>query len=261
MTANINTILILGATSGLGEAFARYFHSKGKKVIASGRRVERLNALKCELPGLETVKIDVEDIPNLESNLKAIIKSYPDLDAVLVMSGKMEIGFFKDASSTSTKGIVSEVTTNLIAPLVIARTLIPHLLTLKRPTTFIPVSSGQAFVPLPFYPVYNATKAGIHSFSVVLRTQLAGTNVKVIGLAPPYVDTELDAHMRDQVNDIQGGPEKAVPPMPLKEYMAATTAQFEKGDEKEIAVGFSAMGATAWRGAFGPILEGMSFAG
>jgi len=49
--------------------------------------------------------------------------------------------------------------------------------------------------------------------------------------------------------------------MPLKEYMAATTAQFKKGDEKEIAVGFSAMGVTAWRGAFGPILEGMGFGG
>jgi uncharacterized oxidoreductase len=184
MTANINTILILGATSGLGEAFARYFHLKGKKVIASGRRVERLNALKSELSGLETVQIDVEDIQNLESNLNGIIKSYPDLNAVFVMSGKMEIGFFKDPSSTSTKGVVSEVTTNLIAPLVIARTVVPHLLPLKRPTTFITVSSGLAYAPLPIYPAYNATKAGIHSFSVVLRTQLTGTNIKVIELAP-----------------------------------------------------------------------------
>jgi uncharacterized oxidoreductase len=51
MAANINTILILGATSGLGEAFTRYFHSKGKKVIASGRRVERLKRLEMRAIG------------------------------------------------------------------------------------------------------------------------------------------------------------------------------------------------------------------
>lgn len=105
MTSNINTILILGATSGLGEAFARYFHSKGKKVIASGRRVERLNALKCELPDLKTVRIDVEDIQNLESNLNAIVKAYPDIDAVLVMSGKMEIGFSKTPRARARKAL------------------------------------------------------------------------------------------------------------------------------------------------------------
>jgi hypothetical protein len=47
----------------------------------------------------------------------------------------------------------------------------------------------------------------------------------------------------------------------LKEYIAATTAQFEKGDEKEIAVGFSAMGVATWRGAFSPILERLGLAG
>ena len=163
MTANINTILILGATSGLGEAFARYFHSKGKKVIASGRRVERLKALKCVLPGLETVQIDVEDIPNLESNLKAIIKSYPDLDAVLVMSGKMEIGFFKDASSTSTKGIVSEVTTNLIAPLVIARTLIPPFAVVEASHDFHTCQLGTGICSSPLLSSLQRHKSW-HSF-------------------------------------------------------------------------------------------------
>jgi hypothetical protein len=66
MTANINTILIVGATSGLGEAFARYFHSKGKTVIAAGRRLERLDALKSELKGLETLQIDVENVQAIE---------------------------------------------------------------------------------------------------------------------------------------------------------------------------------------------------
>lgn len=57
MSANFKTILILGATSGLDEAFARRFHAQGKKVIAAGRRAERLQALKDELKGLEIAQV------------------------------------------------------------------------------------------------------------------------------------------------------------------------------------------------------------
>jgi uncharacterized oxidoreductase len=55
----------------------------------------------------------------------------------------------------------------------------------------------------------------------------------------------------------QGGPEKAMKPMPLEEYMQASIAKIEAGETKEIAVGFSEMGVKAWRGAFGPMLERM----
>ncbi|PVH89323.1 NAD(P)-binding protein [Cadophora sp. DSE1049] len=261
MTANINTILILGATSGLGEAFARYFHSKNKKVIASGRRLDRLSALKSELRGLETIQIDISDIPSLEANLTSIFTTYPDIDSIFVIAGKQEIGKFTDASTTSAESIASEVTTNLTAPLCIARVAVPHLLALGRPATFLTVTSGLAFFPLPAYPVYNATKAGLHLFNVTLRTQLAGTNVNVIELAPPYVDTELDVKNRDRVIEMQGGKDKATPPMPLKEYMDVTTAALEKGGQKEIATGFSAMGVNAWRGAFQSILDQYGFAG
>jgi uncharacterized oxidoreductase len=261
MTSNINTILILGATSGIGEAFTRYFHSKGKTVIAAGRRLERLEALKSELKGLETLQFDVENVQAIEPKLQRLVQTFPDLDSVFVVSGKMELGLFNEPSSTSTNAIVSEITTNLIAPIVIARAIIPHLLSLKKPATFITVTSGLAFIPLPLYPVYNTTKAGLHTFNVVLRTQLAGTNVNVIELAPPYVDTGLDERFREKTIELQGGPEKAHPPMPLKDYMESATAAFEKGGQKEIAVGFSQRGVDAWRGAFGPILKEFGFEG
>ena len=57
MTSNFKTILIIGATSGIGEGFARRFHGMGKKVIATGRRAEKLSALAKELPGLETRQV------------------------------------------------------------------------------------------------------------------------------------------------------------------------------------------------------------
>jgi uncharacterized oxidoreductase len=121
-----------------------------------------------ELKGLETSQIGIEDIKSIESKLQGLVKTFPDLDSVFVLSGKMEIGFFDDPSTTSTNAIVSEITTNLIAPLVIARAIVPHLLSLKKPATFITVTSGLAYIPLP-----NATKSGLHTFNIVLRTQLA----------------------------------------------------------------------------------------
>jgi short-subunit dehydrogenase involved in D-alanine esterification of teichoic acids len=150
MSASISKILIIGATSGLGEAFAKHFHSQGKTVIAAGRRVERLNNLKTQLSGLETVRIDVEDINSLEANLNTIIKAHPDLDSVFVMSGKMEFSNFTDPSTSTSKSIISEATTNFITPLLIARTIIPHFLSLKRPTTFINVSSGLGYIQYNF---------------------------------------------------------------------------------------------------------------
>jgi uncharacterized oxidoreductase len=58
MSANFKTVLVLGATSGLGEGFARRFYAQGKSVIAAGRRVERLKVLKSELKGLETFQVN-----------------------------------------------------------------------------------------------------------------------------------------------------------------------------------------------------------
>lgn len=246
---NINTILILGATSGIGEAFAHYFHAQGKKVIAAGRNESKLASLKTTLPGVESFRIDIEDIANLEANIQKVITAFPALDTVFVVSGIMRLFSFKDANATTTEGVVSEITTNFTAPIVIARAIVPHFLSLNRPTTFITVTSGLAYIPLPTFPVYNATKAGLHTFTVVLRAQLAGSSVNVIELAPPYVDTPLDITFREESR--AHGP----PPMPLEEYMDKATAKLEEGGHKEVAVGFADLGQSTWRKAFEPLLE------
>jgi uncharacterized oxidoreductase len=67
MSANFKIVLVLGATSGLGEAFARRFHAQGKKVIAAGRRVERLETLKSQLKGLEAFQVYQREISNKDS--------------------------------------------------------------------------------------------------------------------------------------------------------------------------------------------------
>lgn len=118
-TNDISTIIILGAISGLGEAFTYYYHRQGKKVLAVGCNVSKLDSLKSELKGIETFRIDVEDIANLESNIRAVIKAFLDLDAIFVLSCIKKFFNFKDASTSSNADIISEVTTHLTAPLII----------------------------------------------------------------------------------------------------------------------------------------------
>jgi uncharacterized oxidoreductase len=82
------------------------------------------------------------------------------------------------------------IATNLLGPIRLTSALLPQLR--KQPhATILTVTSGLAFVPLALTPTYNATKAAIHSYTQSLRYQLKSTNIEVLELIPPYVQTEL----------------------------------------------------------------------
>lgn len=254
MSDNFTTILIVGASSGLGEGFARRFHAQGKKVIATGRRLDRLQSLQSQLPGLAIHQMDVSDTSSIGAHMAELTKTHPTIDAVIAMAGIQRSFSFQDPSAASPESIAQEVTTNVTAPMVLAHAILPHLLSLPS-ATFVLVSSGLAFVPVPLYPVYCPTKSAIHSFALMLRAQMSGTNVRIVELAPPYVDTELDVRHREMNIQQQGGEEKAVKPMGLEDYLDQSLAGLKEERKSEVAVGFADMGLTAWRGAFGPILE------
>ena len=118
-----------------------------------------------------------------------------------------------------------EVETNLSAPIHLCALFIPYLI--KQPeAVIVNVSSGLGFVPLAMMPIYCATKAALHSFSLSLRHQLRKSSVKVVELIPPTVDTELDHGRR-------GGSYRGIPASEVAEAALAGLAR----DEFEIAVG------------------------
>jgi uncharacterized oxidoreductase len=261
---SIKTILILGATSGIGESFARRFHAQGKKVIATGRREANLAKLKADCPGLETYVLDNSDLAGIPSHAETLLSKYPTIDTVWVNSGIQQSFSFADAASVpSDAALVNEVTINITAPTLLAKYFLPHLqrISAKQETFFMITSSGIAFVPAEVYPVYSATKAATHHLAVALRAdQLTAAGkegsatkpVRIVEIAPPYVATELDLNHKAAAGGLE--------PMPLKEYTDATLEVLQTTrpeDVKEIGVGFSDMGIKAWRGAFQPILEYM----
>ncbi len=85
-----------------------------------------------------------------------------------------------------------ELEINLDAPIHLSMLFVPHLLKQQNPA-IINVTSGLSFFPFAKVPVYSATKAALHSFTLSLRFQLANTNVRVVEIVPPAVDTDLNA--------------------------------------------------------------------
>ncbi|KAH8811204.1 putative short chain dehydrogenase [Xylogone sp. PMI_703] len=254
------TVLVIGATSGIGEGLARAIHAQGKKVIAAGRRQDRLNALASELPGLETFRFDFSDIAKLPSAFNDISSKYPELDTVIVAAAIQGFFDYKDKGSSSIASITQEIATNITAPTTFCQLLVPFFLKSSKPCSIIFVTSGFSFIPVPFFPVYSATKAALQSFSIALRAQLADTNIQVTTLCPGYIATEIDKDFKDRLTAMLGGPDKAPPAEPLDKFIRdAMVGLDEKRDGEpvnEVAIGdFPQQVHTSWRTAFGPALE------
>ncbi|KAF2637142.1 NAD(P)-binding protein [Massarina eburnea CBS 473.64] len=271
MAARINTILIIGGTSGIGEQVARRFHSLGKKVIVTGRNEAKLNSLAKELNGLETRKFDITDFATLPREISEILKAYPTLDSAILNAGIQNSWNLLDATSIEPSDIEREITTNLTAPAMLVQLLAPHFLRLAlkgTKTTFFLTSSSLAYVPWEFYPTYSASKAGVHALALTLRHQIlyyapveAKVNFNVVEIVPPYTDTGSDKDHREYVIAMQGGPDRAWPIMPVGEFVEGFFKELEDTEEdgsvkKEIGVGIGKTCVETWRGSLQTIYDG-----
>jgi uncharacterized oxidoreductase len=188
-----NTILITGGGTGIGLALAGEFLRLGNTVIICGRRLEKLKEAKKRFPGLYTRVFDLQQEADRKQLVSEVITDFPKLNVLINNAGIQNETDLTDASAFN--NIRAEVETNLLAPLHLGALLIPHLKT-KSEAAIIEITSGLAFAPLAYMPVYCATKAALHSISLSLRHQLKGTSIKVFEIAPPMVDTELDRGAR-----------------------------------------------------------------
>lgn len=193
MDINNSTVFIPGATSGIGLALAQRLHAAGSTVIVGGRRTERLAAIATD-HGIDAVEIDTTDPASVEVASREVLAKHPDLDVVVAMAGIMLMEDWRSAGVLGTAEQV--VTTNLLGPLRLLAAFTEHLQT--RPgAAFVTVSSGLAHVPLAATPVYNATKAAVHSLSEGLRLQLEPLGVQVVEIVPPAVSTTLTPILKD----------------------------------------------------------------
>src|SRR4029077_3922829 len=190
MKMHSNTIFITGGTSGIGKGLAEAFLHLGNQVIISGRREDRLRGICAANPGMRHFVLDVTDLGSIRNTARKVIEEFPNLNCVFNNSGVQRRHNFGAGNTVDDQAMLAEIQTNLLGLIRVSSEFLPHL-TKQHNATLLNVSSGLAFVPLSVFPVYCATKAAVHSFSLSLRQQLRGSNVKVIELIPPYVATEL----------------------------------------------------------------------
>lgn len=204
-----NTIFITGGGSGIGRGLAEALHGLGNQVIISGRRRAVLEETTKANPGMQSVELDIEDTASVAAAAKELVERFPTLNVLINNAGIMKPDGVAGAVDDAL--VMSTVTTNLLGPIRMTSALIEHLKA-KDGATVINVTSGLAFAPLAMTATYCATKAAIHSYTQSLRYALKGSSVRVLELAPPYVQTELMGSQ--QASDPRA--------MPLKEFIDET---------------------------------------
>lgn len=213
MKPSENTIFITGGTSGIGRALAEAFHQRGNKVIVAGRRQALLNEIAQANPGIDTVRLDINDPQQIKQVAQEVIRRYPELNVIINNAGIMP--FDNPASGDyDDEQAVSLLQTNLLGPVRVSAAFVEHLKG-QADAYIINNSSVLAYLPLAATALYSETKAAIHSYSLSQRFSLRDTSVKVLEIAPPWVDTDL-IH--------KSGDERA---MPLNDFIQETLAKLE----------------------------------
>jgi uncharacterized oxidoreductase len=195
MELSKRTVLVTGGTGGIGLGIAEVFHNSESKVIVCGRDVEKLSSVERKLPGITALPCDVGDARQREGLAEEVLRRFPDLDILVNNAGIQRYIDLKKGYDELKSG-EDEIAVNFVSTVELTALFIGHLM--KRPSAaIINVSSALGLMPMLQTPIYNATKAAIHTYSLVLRQQLIGTSIQVVEIVPPMVDTGLNKKGRD----------------------------------------------------------------
>ncbi|HEY1139375.1 MAG TPA: SDR family NAD(P)-dependent oxidoreductase [Lysobacter sp.] len=183
------TALITGSTSGFGAATARRFVAAGWRVIATGRRADRLQALVDELGAdrVHAAVFDIRDANAMNTAMDALPEAFRGVD-LLVNNAGLAQGT-QPAQNARLDDWQRMIDTNITALVTLTRRMLPTLT--ERRGAIINISSTAASYPYTGGNVYGGTKAFVSQFSLGLRSDLHGTGVRVTTLEPGMAETEF----------------------------------------------------------------------
>lgn len=185
MKLSNNKILITGGATGIGLGLTERFIKENNTVIICGRRESVLKEVAAKFPSVITKVCDLSSAAQREELCKWVSEKHSDLNVLINNAG---IQYWMSVTDEDfLEKAQEEITINIEAPLHLC-SLFSHL---KSLTTIANVTSGLSFAPLAKIPVYSATKAFLHSFTLSLRHTLKSKNIEVIEIVPPALNTDL----------------------------------------------------------------------
>jgi uncharacterized oxidoreductase len=220
MKISNNKILITGGGSGIGLGLTERFIKENNTVIVCGRRESLLKELSVKYPSVITRRCDLSNAVEREDLYRWISENHADLNVIVNNAGIQQ--WMSVTDSNFFKRAQEEIAINIEAPV----HLISLFINLKSLSTIINITSGLSFVPMARMPIYSASKAFFHSFTVSLRHLLKSKNIEVIEVIPPALNTDLGGK----------GLHNTAPP--VSEFIEAVFIQLKQG-KSELAYGFS----------------------
>ena len=225
-----NTVLITGGTSGFGLEFTKRLLDLGNTVILTGRNQAKLDEIKKKFPKVHTFQSDVSDPDAIKELYETVTVQFPKLNFLINNAGEMRKLSLHDLSIDD---INREIAINLSGPIRMVQQFLPHLKKQENPA-ILNVSSGIAYVPSPVTPIYSASKAGLHFYTVSLRVQMQKTKIKIFELVAPAASTPLN----DQFVNVDGFNPKL---LATPEKIIDVAIKGLKNDTLEIAPGLGKM--------------------
>ena len=215
-----NKILITGGASGIGLGLTERFIKEGNTVIICGRRESVLKEAADKFPTVITKVCDLSVETERVALYDWVAANHSDVNVLVNNAGIQQWMAVTDADFFERAQV--EITTNVIAPIHLTSLFI----NLQSLDTVINVTSGLSFVPLTKTPVYSATKAFFHSFTLSLQYLLRAKKIEVIEMIPPALNTDLGGK----------GLHDAAPP--VSAFIDAVFQQMKDG-KTELTFGFS----------------------
>lgn len=191
MTLRKRTVVVTGATSGIGWELTAQLAAKGHGVIAIGRNAARLRDLARLSRNIKPIKFDLIQVERIQSLARQLLEDHPDIDTLINNAG-IQHCVYMDEDGYGHASVVDEIMINLTAPICLTQSFLHHFTANPR-GHIINITGGLAYVPKLKSAVYSATKAGLRLFSDGLRVQTCDEELVVSEAVLPIVDTPMTA--------------------------------------------------------------------
>ena len=195
----MKTILITGASSGIGKETALFFAKKGWNVAATMRNIHSINT--SEFPNIKKFLLDVVDEKSIQTAIEKAIQTFGSIDVLVNNAGYAAVGAFEYASTEQVK---KQFDVNVFGLMNVTRAILPYFRKMGR-GTIVNVASVAGHAAFPIFSLYNATKFAVEGFSEALQYELKQFNIKIKIVEPgpiktDFYDRSMDVFTHPEIN-------------------------------------------------------------